>query len=348
MEDNKKMGKAVGYECPYCGANLVVAPESDHCRCRFCDSYIEIQRDKIKEIPNNVPAQPVNNNKTGKDVRAITGVILTVALLTVFCTLGSCVSLLVPISQSTQTQESKEPAFKTISCKDSVDISVKGFSGFAELGIISGRRNLLTIDGLVIRTDVTPGRTALKNGDKLSIHFEIDGEVAKSNRLDIVDTDFEYTVSGLNTYITSLEEDKELLGDLQNLATQAIINKEAVFLSKPQSTPQISSYLGYVICVDKDGEHSTCCLLYETNIQRDNATDTVYIPVFFKNIYEDAEGNIVADYKPSAKSDGYIGMGSYSSKESYSVYGYKTFDEFVLNQIKNAKSENYVYTDIAE
>lgn len=94
--------------------------------------------------------------------------------------------------------------------------------------------------------------------------LKIDGEVAKSNRLDIVDTDFEYTVSGLNTYITSLEEDKELLGDLQNLATQAIINKEAVFLSKPQGTPQ------------------------------------------------------------------------------------KTFDKFVLNQIKNAKSENYVYTDIAE
>lgn len=331
--------KAVGYECPYCGANLIIAPESDHCRCRFCDSYIEIQRERVKELPVN-PVQNDRDKVLAKN--RMLAVILTVILLTMFCMVGSCVNLL--SSTSTRTEESRTPEIKTVSCKKEANLTIKGFNGYAVYNLNCSNYSSLAIEGVVKEATVTPGEN-LKNGDILKIHFEVDETAAKLHHLDIVDTDYEYEVSGLDTYITSFENEDELLSDLQGLAEKAITNKETVFLAKPQNTPE-SSYLGYVISVDKEGKESKCCLLYEVKIERGGSIDTTYVPVFFKNIYEDAEGNITADYKTRAKDDGYLSMGDYSDKERYTIYGYQTMEEFILNQIKNMKSKCDVYTDL--
>lgn len=331
--------KIVGYECPYCGAKLTIAPESTHCKCRYCDAYIEIHRDSMVQDFNNA----VNNTRNSSTTRTLVTVLGTLFMIVfVFPIIALTFNFMG--SGRTQTQQPQEIVYKDIDIQKDSNVSFSGYNGFANATVSVSKEHGLS-EYLVDKVDITP-KENLKNGDIVHIKYTMNDEQLEKYHYNVYNIEFDVTVNGLNSFITSFDEEQELFTNLQTIAQKEIDNQKVFAGNKPNEETTIQSqYLGYVIDVEQTGKESLTYLVYQIDVVYPDVTQTFYIPIYFTNIYKDINGNVVSDYKPQFP-HGFHSYGTLTSAKYFSYYGYETLMELKLQHINNARSNYIVYTDL--
>lgn len=233
-------------DCPYCGANLKIAPNATHCRCVYCGSDFQIDADVEMEhktvvdsdgyitLENGERVKPYHNyttmqtahrgesreydfyyDPTGKvhwgappveKLRRVKITVLTILIVIVAFPILGLIWFVLDNSSDTARKTVYEEDFDPYLV---IAVSADGVSGSAKLHIT------FIQSGYAPMGEWTASKeTGLKNGDAVTIQFApkaLDTQYKVQDRYYMFTADdtfgeFTYTVSGLNEYVRDLDE----------------------------------------------------------------------------------------------------------------------------------------------
>jgi len=145
--------------------------------------------------------------------------------------------------------------------------------------------DIMVVSGMQVLTDLELEKTefeGLKNGDKITVSFKTDNaqEIAEKYQMKLSQTSKEYTVEGLGTYVTSLEE-------LTDAAKTPLINQMKTAMQSSFETLQQErlnmTYAGNLdfeyLCsyLEKAKDTSTLMIVYRVKVQEEGHTPDYFI-----------------------------------------------------------------------
>ena len=202
----------------------------------------------------------------------------------------------------------------------------------------------------------------LSNGDKIKVTWNMDKDFEKKFNHKFKFTDTEYTVEGLNKYITSVSEiSNDALVSMQNKAVD-IIKTYAVSLDNAEKKFDSCEYVGgyalFAKSADIEKSINEVILIYrvknDIEIESENIKDQFefFYYVQYEDIQLSPDGDVIVDfmnYKTPTDSTFYeVEYKSENRKLLFQVFcydGYNTIDE-LIDVTVNEKLAEYTYEEL--
>lgn len=252
-----------------------------------------------------------------------------------------------------------------IKCKDgSFSVSdlqqAETFDLFSQLeveftGTAPEGRASLTYTGTELRSDAfrCDKSRDLSNGDTITVSISDSNVELLAEQLGKVPESLEkqYTVQGLNSYVTKASEiDETALAEMQKQASDEYISHAAQW--KEDKKLENLSYLGNYLLTSKDGAGNYLYLVYKASIrnyyadsqQTYDQVNEVYWYTRFENLMVNGDGKTEVDVRDYGTPHDSVyfdtsGNDSYGAKR-WSYYGYKTLEELYKDAVAS-KLDDY-------
>lgn len=233
------------------------------------------------------------------------------------------------------------------------DLSVE-FSGISPCGTV----NLNYLGSKVSSYDFSCDKTNnLSNGDVIKVYFDSNRvkEYAESLGMVPETLEKEYTVSGLDKYVTSLAEiDEESLAAMQKQACDEYNSEVGKAWGNGEKLESLS-YIGDYLLISKDKENETGNCLYLVYKAQVHNTATLYGELFdkvhdvfwyieYRNVLVDTEGKLVFEVMNYSTPENYFYVETGYSSVRWYYYGYPSLDDLYKNCVM-AYVDNYNHED---
>lgn len=220
------------------------------------------------------------------------------------------------------------------------------FEGYAPKGEVSLNSEKCGIDSLEYTADPSDH---LNNGDKVTVTVTVPEDCAKQYGKVPKETSKEYTVSGLDGYVTSASEIPE--ETMNAMKKQAEDTRKAKFAQTASEKEKMTgmTYVGNYFLTLKDGAetgwyntHNKLYLIYKTDFEADGGTVSGYWFCKFSDIKVLADGTCsvnTTSYDTPSRWDSEIRIAN-----RYSYIGYPDITS-LFNQCVTENVESYDYED---
>lgn len=330
--------------CPSCGASLDIDLADDRCRCSYCGTefYVEDKpvRKNVEELHKKKP-----NTWTA-------GVIVALLILAVCSTF----LIFALVSNRQQGAESRNYAENFDPYDAIYSVWAEGVSGYAKIKVEFAENSYETMGSWEISKE-----TDLANGDVVTItfvpvtekDFYLDGKLYNFSA-DTVYGPMEYTISGLDEFVTDVNKDgvpAERFEEMKRLAEEHIRTTELFNLSSEAEITILSTeYLGYVVRIKKDEPTADFILFYRVGFKWYDEEMERYVPVKYTDVKMTADGILDCNYLPTFKmygaGSGSVGRSDYLHepyKFSAYVYGFTSESLMHSSVVTSAESKYDIY-----
>ena len=242
------------------------------------------------------------------------------------------------------------PELDTFDVFEDMTVEFSGISG-------NGAVNLNYLGSKVNSYDFSCDKTSgLSNGDVVTVYFNSNKEKEYADSLGMIPASYEkeYTVSGLDKFVTRIDEiDDESIKAMQKQACDAYnahVGKNWDDLVKLEELSYIGDYL--LIAKDKENETGNCLyLVYKAQAHISamiygelfDKVHDVYWYIQYRNVLVDTDGKLVFDVMNYSTPEN----GFYVGKDAvfrWYYYGYPSLDDLYKNCVM-AYVDNYNHED---
>lgn len=205
--------KKIDLKCPRCGGIMQVSDDKTEANCSFCKNKFLIEKEKtLDEIKAQEEAVSYAREKGIRQAKEDVANQATKRSLKIFITIILVMAGFVAFAELTNYL-SREYIKNPFEC---IDVSFKGENNHGEAII---KRNSNCNDKRGLNFDVEGENKYLKEGDKINV-------IAKGEKYRFGKRKKEYTVTGLASYLTNMEQlTKEILEKMHRLSYDKLKNE---------------------------------------------------------------------------------------------------------------------------
>lgn len=319
--NNKKMNM-IAYRCPSCGANVKIEENQSKVVCEYCGT--EFQTNKEEKKQQAAPEVKVNStvSNTSRKRKSIKIIGCVIIPLVGFWILGFGIIFINSINSiGSPGKNTKEVEILEINPFDNIKVEITGKEPYASISKVSSGDGSYT----EFKYDKNQG---LSNGDVIKITAE------PKNGYVYTQSEYEYTVSGLDVLVTDIDqlsdESRELL---YNEAKKVVEKSWTESLSYSDFTAE---KLNIEIVPDKiylnvnkepSGYYSNDNMLmpsFETSFTCNGKSYTVYQYAVINNAYLDSNGNLHAEFQNIYSGGGFVWSDDYGINDSFGIDAYES------------------------